>query len=478
MSHSVVTLDPEAMALAQVELRRRDFHRFLRKTMPSFVDGWLYEDMCQRLRKFHDDVRAKKSPRLMISLPPRHLKSQTCSVRFPVWCLLQNPHWEVVVASYGQDLANKFSRFARQLIEYDPYIKTLWPWAQVAQNQSAVQEWRLDTRAKLGGTFKATSKGAGLTGSGADVLICDDLLRDAEEADSLTVREHVWDWYNSVALTRLAPGGGVLVIGTRWHEHDLSGRLLAEAKRDQNVDQWDVIEYRALAEHDEPHRKAGEVLLPGRFTVEQMERIRATMAPRWWEALYQQRPSAAGGNLFKEERFKRYLARPDDFDCLIQAWDLRFGKSRDSGSFVVGWVLGRRGPDFYVLDEERGRWSYAESRDAIRRLTARWPDAITKLVENKANGPAIESDMEGELPGILLYDPRGDKYQRAERILPLVLSGNVYFPDAAVEPWARDAMAELVAFPRGANDDRVDVLSMGLGYLLERRDEMLQVYAL
>jgi predicted phage terminase large subunit-like protein len=447
--------------------------------MPQFVDGWLYVDLCARLRQFAQDIRDGKSPRLIVSLPPRHLKSQTCSVRFPVWLLLQNPAWEVVVASYGQDLANKFSRFARALIEFDPYIKTLWPWAKLSRDQTAVQEWRLDTTQKLGGTFRAVGRGAGLTGSGANCLIIDDVLKDAEEADSITVREHLWDWYNSVAMTRLSPGGGVLVIGTRWHTQDLTGMLLTEAKNNPLADQWQVVDYKAIAEVDEPpYRKAGDILLPGRFTKEQLEKVKASMSPRWWEALYQQRPTTVGGNLFKDDKFKRYITTPQEFDSIIQVWDLRFGKSKDSGSFVCGWVMARKGGSFYILDEARGRWSYAESREQIRALTDKWPQAIAKLIENKANGPAIESDLEFEIPGILLYDPRGDKIQRAERILPLVLAGNTYLPDDSIAPWVRDAISELSAFPRGANDDRVDCLSMGLAYLHDQVQEVQTVLAL
>jgi predicted phage terminase large subunit-like protein len=282
-------------------------------------------------------------------------------------------------------------------------------------------------------------------------------------------------------MTRLSPGGGVLVIGTRWHTQDLTGMLLTEAKNNPLADQWQVVDYKAIAEVDEPpHRKAGDILLPGRFTKEQLEKVKASMSPRWWEALYQQRPTTVGGNFFKEDKFKRYITRPpnDEFDSIIQVWDLRFGKSKDSGSFVCGWVMARKGGQFYILDEERGRWSYAESRVAVRRMTEQWPQALAKLIENKANGPAIESDLEGEIPGIILYDPRGDKIQRAERILPLVLAGNVFFPDDSIAGWVRDAMTELSSFPRGANDDRVDCLSMGLAYLHEQTSEVLTVMML
>jgi predicted phage terminase large subunit-like protein len=468
-------------AHAEFEKRRRDFHRFLRNTMPRFIDGWVYSDLCSKLEKFARDVADKKSPRLIVCLPPRHLKSQTCSVRFPVWCLLNNPTWEVAVASYSQDLANKFSRWARGLVEHEASIKLMWPNAAIASEQSAVTEWKIATAEHLpGGTFKAVGRGAGFTGSGADVLVCDDMIKDHEEADSATVRQALWDWYSSVAITRLAPGGGVLVIQTRWNQDDLVGRLLKEQETNPDADKWDIVEYKAIAESDEKYRKDGEALLPERFSVEQLLKLKGAMIPRWWESLYQQRPIAKEGNLFKSEHFKRFYAAPDlkDFDAVIQVWDLRFGKSKDSGSWVVGWVMGRKGAQYYVLDETRGRWSYAESRDALRDITAKWPQAMAKIIENKANGPAIESDLENEVPGILLFDPRGDKYQRAERILPLVKAGNVFFPEESAAAWTRDAISELESFPQGAANDRVDVLSMGLAYLFDESNTVWEVTAL
>lgn len=600
-------VDPNVL----LEARRRDFHRMVTNTFPDFVDGWVYEDICDKLRKFMLDVRAKKSPRLIICLPPRMGKSLIGSVRFPLYCLLNNPTWEVMVATYGQSLSNRFSRFARNLLEAHPYIRSLWPDCKLADDHSAVAEWRLEKEGtplfSNGGTYRAVGKGSAITGSGADCfvagtgvtcygytrsienlvpgeivlsvchdtgeaqwkkilavrelvsektiieigtesgrrflctsdhrifvgdsykvaeecrlgealcshadapqitrdsissitrislgkikvydiqveennnffaegilvhncLICDDTIKDFKEADSPTVRGALWEWYSSTASTRVSPGGGILIIQTRWHPDDLVGRLLYEQKNTEGADKWDLVEYRALAEQDEKHRKQGESILPVRWAKEAFEKVRAKIIPRWWDALYQQRPINAGGVLFKEACFKRYYAAPapTEFDMVVQSWDLRFGKSQaKSSSFVCGWVIGRKEGRFYILDEARGRWSYAESKLEVIKMAEKWPIAITKIVENKANGPALESDLEDQIPGILLYNPRGDKFQRAEFVLPLVLAGNVFIPEDAAQPWAKEALAELCAFPQGADDDRVDCLSMGLSYMIE-----------
>lgn len=470
---------------AILEFRRRDFYRFVQQTFPNFTDGWVYEDLCSRLKQFMQDVREQKAPRLIVNLPPRMGKSQITTVRFALFCLLNNPSWEVIVGSYGQSLSNKFSKFARGLLQGHPYVRTLWPHVKLAGAHAAVEEWRVvaDNVQSFtgGGTYRAVGRGSAITGSGAHCLILDDTLKDFAEADSEDIREGLWDWYTSTARTRLSPGGGIVIVQTRWHPDDLIGRLEAHQRNDPKADQWVKIEYRAIAEEDEPNRKMGESLLPDRWSAEEFERTMRSMAPRWWSALYQQNPVARGGNLFKGVHFNRYLAAPDldSFEQLIQVWDLRFGKSqKKTSSYVVGWLMGRIGSCFYVLAEERGRWSYAESRDAIRRMTDTYPQAITKVIENKANGEAIQSDLETEIIGMVAYNPRGDKYQRAEHILPVAIAGNIYMPDDEICSWASGAMGELEAFPRGADDDRVDCLTMGISYMLEQQNMICEVYAL
>jgi predicted phage terminase large subunit-like protein len=369
---------------------------------------------------------------------------------------------------------NRFSRAARSLVEDHPYIHALWPKITLSEDHASIEEWRLLERGSpaylTGGTYRAVGRGGSITGSGADCLIIDDLIKDAQEADSHLIHENIWDWYSSTARTRLAPGGGVLIVMTRWNISDLIGRLVKEAETNQKADKWKLVEYRAIAEVNEEHRKAGESILPDRWSSEEMQKIKDNTIPRWWDALYQQRPIVRGGILFKEAYFRRYWAAPEplEFDHMICVWDLRFGKSQaKSTSFVCGWVIGMKGGQFWILDEARDRWSYAQSREQVRLMANKWPMALAKVVENKANGPALESDLEEHVSGIILHTPRGDKYQRAERVIPLCMAGNVYLPADEVAPWAKDALSELCTFPSGANDDRVDCLSMGIEYLLE-----------
>lgn len=470
-------------AKALLELRRRDFYKFVIETFPEFIDGWVYKDLCDRLRQFMLDVRAGKSPRLIVCLPPRMGKSQISTIRFALWCILNNPRWEIIVASYSAKLVNRFSRAARSLVESSPYIKTLWPKAKLSGEHASIEEWRVEIEGDPeyfgGGTYRAVGRGGSITGSGAHCLIMDDLIKDHQEADSHTIHQGIWDWYTSTARTRLSPGGGVLLVMTRWNTSDLVGRLLEEQRNSQEADKWDLVVYQALADKDEKYRKEGESLLPARWTSADFMKIKNNLPPRWWDALYQQSPITKGGNLFKEAYFRRYYAAPEEFDHLICVWDLRFGKSQaKSTSFVCGWVIGMKGGQFWILEERRDRWSYAESREQVKSLGAAWPMAMAKVLENKANGPALESDLEEHVSGIVLYNPRGDKYQRAERVLPLCMAGNVFFPADGVTSWAKDAITELCTFPSGINDDRVDCLSMGLSYLIENATGNYEVQTL
>jgi len=166
-----------------------------------------------------------------------------------------------------------------------------------------VQEWETTE----GGGYRAAGVGGGITGMGAHVLVIDDPLKDRAEAESETVRDSIWDWYTSTAYTRLMPGGGVLVILTRWHGDDLAGRLIKAAE--EGGDQWEMVVYPALAEEDEAHRKEGEPLHPERYSIQQLESIRRAIGPYDWSALYQQRPTAREDYPFKSVQYHTREAR-------------------------------------------------------------------------------------------------------------------------------------------------------------------------
>jgi predicted phage terminase large subunit-like protein len=308
--------------------------------------------------------------------------------------------------------------------------------------------------------------GGGITGMGGDVLIIDDPFKDRAEADSPTVRQNVWDWYTSTLYTRRSPGGGIIVINTRWHCDDLSGRLLAAEKHGEG-DAWECVNFPAIAEQDEPHRKKGEALHPARYPLADLLQIQKAIGSRDWNALYQQRPVPDGGALFDSKWIKRWSAAtlPSTFDKLIQSWDMTF-KGSDASDYVDGQVWGKDGTNFYLLDQIRGWLGFVHPLEAVKTLSQRWPRAWTKIVEEKANGAAVMNSLQGSIGGFVPIVPKESKEARAFAVSPLFESGNVYLPPADLSAWVEQAfIPEILTFPSGAHDDQVDAMTQALSYL-------------
>jgi len=209
--------------LMERELSRKSLLQFLKRFYPKYIAGWVHVDICNRLERFFAEVVAGMNPRLMLFMPPRHGKSIIASQHFPAWALGQMPEFEIIAASYGSSLPIKFSRYVRALLR-DPRYQSVFPDTILDRENENVEGWGTTE----GGGYIPAGVGGGITGKGAHILIIDDPVKDAEEADSETTRESTWDWYGSTAYTRLAPQSGVLVIQTRWHDDDLSGRLVAQ----------------------------------------------------------------------------------------------------------------------------------------------------------------------------------------------------------------------------------------------------------
>ena len=315
-----------------------------------------------------------------------------------------------------------------------------------------------------GGGFVAAGVGGGITGKGAHVLVIDDPVKNREDAESQNNRDANWDWYTSTAYTRLAPGGGVLVILTRWHDDDLAGRLLKSAL--QGGDEWEVVRYPAIAEEDEEFRKAGEALHPERYSVEALRRIEKAVGPRDWSALYQQNPVADDGQYFTRSMVNYY--DPEDVDegamRYYCAWDLAIGKN-DRNDYSVGIVVGINDrDDMFVMDVVRGRFDGFELVERILDLYEQWKPSIIGIEKGHiemALGPFLEKRVRER--GLFeayfkdLKTGRRDKEARARAIQGRMQQGKVYFPrDAA---FSGPLIAELLRFPNGTHDDQVDALS-------------------
>lgn len=406
--------------------------------------------------------------RLIISMPPQEGKSERASRAFPLWALLQNPDLRIAVASYDHHTARRWGRVIRDDIKNNPDVTGV----EVRNDLSAQHEWQL--KGYTGGVFAAGVNGA-LTGRPVDLLLIDDPVKDREQADSPTYRQRVWDWWTDVASTRLAPGAPAVLIMTRWHHDDLAGRLINAP----DGDRWKILNIPAQAVEGKPDplgREPGEFMQSARGrTREQWERIKVQAGPSTWASLYQGEPTPESSGVFPSEwaRYTHQLATvtpdgrhyvPGDVDMLVQSWDLTF-KETATSDFVVGQVWARANGRAYLLDQTRARMDFTATLDAVKAMTAKWPQAQTVLIEDKANGPAVINSLRREIPGIIPVEPDGGKYARAMAVQPFTASGAVFLPTAELLPNVAELIAETDTFPAGSHDDTVDAMTQALNYL-------------
>ena len=447
---------------------RKGLSYFTLHTKPDYLLGWVHKEICDELDRFLQDVAGKKSPRLIITMPPRSRKSELVSRRCPSFALGRNPELQIIATSYSSDLSQRFNRDVQRVIDDEKYFD-LFPNTRLSNSRV-----RTDSRGSYirtsdlfeivghAGAYRSCGVGGGITGQGADILIIDDPIKDRAQAGSKTIRDSIWDWYTSTAYTRLSPGGGVIVMATRWHTDDLIGRLI---QRMGEGDTFRIVNYPAIAEHDELHRKAGEALHPERYPLSTLLQIQKTIGSRDWEALYQQHPVPDGGALFKLEWFRRWTASslPPEFDHTLMSWDMTFKDSKNS-DYVVGQVWGKKGPNFYLLDQVRGQWDFVKTKEMVRVLAQKWPRVVRKLVEDKANGSAVISELKSTVSGFVPITPTESKEARASSVTPYFEAGNVFIPEDTEAPWVPHYVSELLEFPAGSHDDQVDSTTQALNY--------------
>lgn len=453
----------EAMSAAAKELASRMLARkylwaFVLRHDPHYKVGWFHKDLSRRLEQFVRDVESGKSPRLMIQVPPRHGKSRLASQEFPAWALGQHPEWEVITASYAVSLPVDFSRNIRERLRDNAY-QVVFTGTNLHPESQSVESWKTTK----GGGFLAAGVGGPITGKGAHILIIDDPIKNAEEAESQTVRNGIWNWYTSTAYTRLAPGGGILIIQTRWHTDDLSGRV-EQQMRDEDGEPWDIVRYPAVAIEDETYRKAGEALHPERYDQTALERIRRAVGPRTWNALYMQNPVPDEGAYFTRSMLRWYDSPPELLE-IYNTWDLAVGqKQQNDWSVGLKWGVDAH-DNMYLLDILRGRFDAAQLVDHILDM---WQSnsntqacGIEEGVIKLALGPYIEKRVRERrvfnFHHIPLKPGRQDKVARARTVQGRMQQGRVYFPKEAV--WLEKLLDELLAFPFGKHDDQVDVLA-------------------
>jgi len=449
--------------LATRELARRHFLPFVTRFTPDYHAGWVHREIAHELEQFMQAVERRESPRLMIFMPPRAGKSQLTSKSYPAWVLGHHPEWEFMLTSYSGALANRFSREVRGIMR-DQRYHALFD-TRLDPDTQSVELWQTTD----GGGLLAAGVGGPITGSGAHILLIDDPVKNRDEADSAQVRQVTKDWYSSTAYTRLAPGGGILIIQTRWHTDDLSGWLLREMEQNDG-EHWRVISYPAIALQDEKHRKEGEALHPERYDELALARIRKAVGERDWWALYQQKPVSDEGAYFTRDMFSFYTqqeleAKRREMNHFV-AWDLAIGQTQ-ANDYSVGLVAAvDREENLWIVGHQRGRWDSSELVERIIDLHVKHKAELTGLEHGQIHmtiRPFLDRRVAERREWTMRYEPlktgKRDKVARARSIQGMLRLGKVRLPRPEDAPWVQDFINECLHFPVGTNDDQVDAFA-------------------
>jgi predicted phage terminase large subunit-like protein len=392
-------------------------------------------------RKIDDALEAVERgdlDRLMITMPPRHGKSEKASKRFPAWCLGRKPTRQIIAASYNSDLAADFGREVRNIVGSDDF-GLIFPGVGLRQDSKAAN--RMNT--EQGGSYIAAGVGTAVTGRGAHIGLIDDPFKDRQEADSELNRRRVWEWYQSTFYTRLMPNAAIVVINTRWHEDDLSGRLL------NGPDKWHLLELPAI-------NATGEALWPEWYPIEALERIKANIGPREWSALYQQKPQPDEGTFFLRDYFGRWQERPERL-AIYGTSD--YAVTDDGGDYTVHrvWGVDPRGV-LYRLDGWRGQTAADVWIEELLNLISKWKPlawfgeagviqkAVEPMVKRRMHERKVFCRME-------YLSSIADKATRARGFQARASMGNVKFEEGA-------DISEFLTFPAGKHDDEVDAASL------------------
>lgn len=429
-----------------------EFGEWLKEVTPAFQWDWPHLLLIrQKLGQIFDGSLKK----LMVFMPPRHGKSNAITIRFPAWYLEKRPADRVIVGAYNQTLANKFSRQTRKIATER---------MSLSKERTAVEDWETEA----GGGLRAVGVGGGITGQGGNLIIIDDPVKNREEANSEAYRDKVWDWYTDDLSTRMEPGASIILIMTRWHQDDLAGRIIAS----EDASNWEVIDLPALAivgddgEKDALGREEGEALCPERYDRKALLAIKKILGASF-QALYQQRPSAVEGEIWKREWWKYYKELPPGPCLMLHSWDTSFkAKQRNDPWGCLVFKVYKEG--IYVTYRVNRKMETPDGKREIRNVAAAHPPGVI-LIEDKASGQNIIQELKREttLPIIAFKIGTNDKEERANLATPTVESGNVFLPEDA--PWLQDFLDMMALFPNGKHDEDSDCMAQAIIWIQQQR---------
>lgn len=436
------------------EKARVSFMTFVEHMWPEFIHGSHHRRMAEAFER----VARGQTKRLAICMPPRHTKSEFASFLLPAWFLGLFPSKQIMQLSHTADLAEQFGRKVRNLVDSDVYHE-VFPDTRLRKDSTAAARWNTDKN----GIYQAMGVGAAVAGKGADLLIIDDPISE-QEGKGLDPKpfDSVYDYYMTGPRQRLQPGGSIILVMTRWNKRDLVGRLMDNAIKNPEGDQWELIEFPAIL-------PSGNPLWPEFWKLEDLLRTKTAIDNRFWQAQYQQNPTSEEGAIVKREWWQRWEKDyPPDTVYTLLSWDTAFEThNRADYSALTVWGVfyaddgnGGSQANIIALDCVKKRVEFPELKQWAVEAYQEWnPDSV--IIEKRASGASLIQELRRAGIPVQEYTPTkgNDKISRLNSVADIFASGMVWAPDTR---WADELIDDVASFPANMHDDTVDTVSMAL----------------
>ena len=427
-----------------------DFLSFVKCVWPEFIEGPHHRHIAKKFNK----LATGEIKRLIVNMPPRHTKSEFASYLLPAWMVGRNPKLKIIQATHTGELAIRFGRKAKNLIDSPEYHKIFK--TRLQEDSKAAGRWET----AQGGEYFAAGVGGAITGRGADLLIIDD-PHSEQDAMSETAMENAYEWYTSGPRQRLQPGASIVLVMTRWSTKDLTGILLKQ-QGDVKADEWEVVEFPAILDHG----TKVEPVWPQYWNLDELEKVKATLPTAKWNAQWMQRPTSEEGALIKREWWRKWDRDwVPPLQHVIQSYDTAYLKKETADfSAITTWGIFRpnddSGDNLILLDSTKGRWEFPELRRRALAAYKYW-DPETVLIEAKAAGLPLTYELrQMDIPVVNFTPSKGnDKHVRVNSVAPLFESGMIWAPD---QKFAEEVIEECAAFPHGDHDDLVDSMTQAV----------------
>ncbi len=474
-------LPPELADKSDLELQRLGAREKLRLFGQYVTPAWDWTPKhWEMIAKKLEAVERGDIKRLMIFSPPRHGKSEISTIHLPAWYLLRNPEKRVMVLSHSASLAQTFSRRTRAIIrEHGPALFGV----ELSDESASVDQWSLKDRH---GMYIGAGVGTGITGQGSSLTIIDDPVKSAEEANSPTYRQRVWEWWTSTVYTRSEPQGAVIITLTRWHPDDLAGRILSEMEA--GGERWDVVNLPAIAESEDDQlgREIGKPLWPARYGIPELDRIRQAVGSYVWNALFQQRPQDVEGGAFKATWFKWYTKNQVSFregesrwyflDEPMPLWqgvDPAISEKESADDFADVTIGVTPTHKIVFLDPWHGHIPFTEQAPMVTRKYQEWKPERVGIETNAYQMALKQAVVRDALVPVKGLNHSGDKFTRLMGMTPYAENGQMYLrmatddepgfydqtrlPGVKIHESMRKLYEQMVTYgPKAAHDDLLD----------------------